>query len=160
MLRQRTKANSQVKPCAVHDESEFRSFPLHFLTNCHSLILDVLRHNRPQPPLANQHSRTAVCSLHMTLPPRGGALLDGSLKSAKLGNFSPTCRQRRACRKQGAFKTFAMETRNRQAEQQARRKSRKKGELPESGFFAQADPKGDRQTWSVGPATTQLPKLT
>ena len=50
-----------------------------------------------------------------------------------------------------------METRNRQAEQQARRKSRKKGELPESGFFAQADPKGDRQTWSVKPAMTQLP---
>ena len=83
----------------------------------------------------------------MTLPRPGadmmGALLDGSLNSAQQGNFCATCRQRRACRKKGAFKTAAMETRNRQANQQARRQSRKKGELPESGFFAQADPTGD-----------------
>ena len=84
----------------------------------------------------------------MTLPPRAGAdmtgpLLDGSHKSAQLGNFCANCRQRRGYRKKDAFKTFAMETRNRQANQQARRQSRKKGELPDSGFFAQADPKGD-----------------
>ena len=78
----------------------------------------------------------------MTLPPRASALLDGSLKSAQLGKFCATCRQRRACRNKGTFKMFAMETRNRQANQQARRQSRKKGELPDSGFFAQADPKG------------------
>ena len=94
-------------------------------------------------PLVKQYRRTAFCSVQMTLPPRTGALLDGSLKSGQLGKFCATCRQRRACRRTGAFKTFAMETRNRQANQQARRQSRKKGELPESGFFAQADPKGD-----------------
>ncbi|KAL3146933.1 hypothetical protein ABBQ38_014904 [Trebouxia sp. C0009 RCD-2024] len=78
----------------------------------------------------------------MTLQPRTGTVLHGSLQSAtKLGHFCAACRQRQACRNQGTFKVFAMETRNRQANQQARRQSRKKGELPQTGFFAQADPK-------------------
>lgn len=82
--------------------------------------------------------------LQMTLQPRTGTVLHGSLQSAtKLGHFCAACRQRQACRNQGTFKVFAMETRNRQANQQARRQSRKKGELPQTGFFAQADPKGD-----------------
>jgi len=73
-----------------------------------------------------------------------GVMFGSTEKQTALGKPCAACsQQRRARRRQGPWKTFAMASR--QANKQAPRQSRKKGELPESGFFAQADPRGSNQ---------------
>ena len=70
-----------------------------------------------------------------------GAMLNAIDKQTALSKPCAACSQaRRGRRNSGPWRTFAMASR--QANKQAPRQPRKKGELPESGFFAQADPRG------------------
>ena len=50
-------------------------------------------------------------------------------------------------RRRGIWRVFAMASR--QANKQAPRQSRKRGELPETGYFAQADPSGNKRVHNV-----------
>lgn len=63
---------------------------------------------------------------------------------------------RRGRRNSGPWRTFAMASR--QANKQAPRQSRKKGELPESGFFAQADPRAEVYVPRGGQDNTDVTK--
>ena len=135
-----------IAPMIALQESEV-SFSPSLLITC-SAQHCLLQHSVPcevRSLLSKTARDPSICSLalHGRCCFNTVAMLGAIDKQAVLSKPSPLCsQQRQSRRKAGPWKTVAMA--GRPANRQPPRQSRKKGELPESGYFAPADPKGSQ----------------